>query len=132
VNVIGPLTDPTSHGGNAGDAFDLVLASMPDARRHPLYWLTNTATLSARLYWKNNNNNFNAVDQKTAEISVPVAATVFPGEIDRAPQSWTERAYRHLIYFNEVDKGGRFAAWEQPKLFSAEMRAAFRSLRQPA
>jgi pimeloyl-ACP methyl ester carboxylesterase len=94
-----------------------------------LYWLTNTGTSSARLYWENNNNNFNAVEQKTAEISIPVAITVFPGEIYRAPRSWAERAYHKLIYFNEVDKGGHFAQWEQPELFAAEMRAAFGSLR---
>ncbi len=96
-----------------------------------LYWLTNSAISSARLYWENNNNNFSAEAQKTAEIAIPVAVTVFPGEIYQAPRSWTERAYRKLIYFNEVDKGGHFAAWEQPELFSAELRAAFRSLRQP-
>jgi pimeloyl-ACP methyl ester carboxylesterase len=94
-----------------------------------LYWLTNTAASSAQLYWEKNNNNFNAVEQKTADISIPVAVTVFPGEIYRAPRSWTERAYYKLIYFNEVDKGGHFAVWEQPELFAAEMRAAFRSLR---
>lgn len=94
-----------------------------------LYWFTNTATSSARLYWENNNNNFNADTQKTAEISLPVAVTVFPGEIYRAPKSWAQRAYRNLIYFNEVDKGGHFAAWEQPQLFSTELRAAFRPLR---
>ncbi len=94
-----------------------------------LYWLTNSATSSAQLYWENNNNNFNAVEQKTAEISVPVAVTVFPGEIYRAPRSWAERAYHNLIYFNEVDKGGHFAAWEQPELFTTEIRAAFRPLR---
>ncbi len=94
-----------------------------------LYWLTNTAASSAQLYWENNNNNFNAVEQKTADISIPVAVTVFPGEIYRAPKSWAERAYHKLIYFNEVDKGGHFAAWEQPELFATEIRAAFRSLR---
>jgi pimeloyl-ACP methyl ester carboxylesterase len=94
-----------------------------------LYWVTNTGTSGARLYWENNTNNFNAVEQKTAEIAVPVAITVFPGEIYRAPRSWAEKAYRNLIYFNEVDKGGHFAAWEQPELFAQEMRAAFRSLR---
>ena len=67
--------------------------------------------------------------QKTAEISLPVAVTVFPGEIYRAPQSWTQRTYRNLFYFNEIDKGGHFAAREQPQLFSEELRAAFRSLR---
>jgi pimeloyl-ACP methyl ester carboxylesterase len=89
-----------------------------------LYWVTNTAVSSARLYWENNANNFNAVD-----ISIPAAVTVFPGEIYRAPRSWAERSYRKLIYWNEVDKGGHFAAWEQPELFSTEIRAAFRSLR---
>lgn len=90
-----------------------------------LYWLTNTSTSAARLYWENNANNFNAVD-----ISIPAAVTVFPGEIYQAPRTWTERAYHHLIYFNEVDKGGHFAAWEQPELFSEELRKAFRPLRK--
>jgi len=94
-----------------------------------LYWLTNSAVSSARLYWENNNNNFAATAQKTRDIAVPVAVTVFPGEIYRAPRSWTQQAYRHLIYFNEVDKGGHFAAWEQPELFASELRAAFRPLR---
>ena len=94
-----------------------------------LYWLTNTAISSARLYWENKDAILSAAAQKTAEISIPVGVTVFPGEIYRAPKSWTQRAYRNLIYFNEVDKGGHFAAWEEPELFSAELRAAFRSLR---
>ena len=97
-----------------------------------LYWLTNSATSSAQLYWENNTNNFNAEEQRTAEISIPVAVTVFPGEIYRAPKSWAERAYRKLIYFSEVTKGGHFAAWEEPQLFSEELRAAFRSLRRAA
>jgi pimeloyl-ACP methyl ester carboxylesterase len=96
-----------------------------------LYWLTNTAVSSARIYWENDNrSNTSASVQKTAEISLPVAVTVFPGEIYRAPKSWTQRAYRSLAYFNEVDKGGHFAAWEQPQLFSEELRAAFRPLRR--
>jgi len=89
-----------------------------------LYWFTNTGTTGAQLYWENNANNFNAVD-----ISIPAAITVFPGEIYRTPKSWAERAYHKLIYFNVVDNGGHFASWEQPELFSAEVRAAFRSLR---
>ena len=89
-----------------------------------LYWLTNTGASSSRLYWENNANNFNAVD-----VSIPAAITVFPGEIYQAPRSWAERAYHNLIYFNEVDKGGHFAAWEEPELFSREIRAAFKSLR---
>jgi pimeloyl-ACP methyl ester carboxylesterase len=94
-----------------------------------LYWLTNSAVSSARLYWENKNSLLNAIAQKTAEISIPVAITVFPGEIYRAPETWTRRAYRNLIYFHEAEKGGHFAAWEQPQLFSEEIRAAFRSLR---
>ena len=90
-----------------------------------LYWLTNTAISSARLYWENKLNFF-----EPKHVSIPVAVSVFPDEIYAAPRSWTERAYPKLIYFDKVDKGGHFAAWEQPKLFSAEMRAAFRSLRQ--
>ncbi|MGV6876509.1 epoxide hydrolase family protein [Pseudochelatococcus sp. B33] len=89
-----------------------------------LYWFTGTATSGARLYWENNANNFNAVD-----VAIPAAISVFPGEIYQAPRSWAERAYHNLIYFNKVDKGGHFAAWEEPELFSAEIRAAFRSLR---
>jgi pimeloyl-ACP methyl ester carboxylesterase len=94
-----------------------------------LYWLTDTGASASRFYWENNNNNFSSAAQKTTEITVPVAVTVFPAEIYRAPKTWTQRAYPTLHYFNEVDKGGHFAAWEQPQLFAAEMRAAFRSLR---
>ncbi|PZG17751.1 multidrug MFS transporter [Micromonospora craterilacus] len=95
-----------------------------------LYWLTNSAVSSAQLYWENNNNNFSSAAQKTDEISLPVAVTVFPGEIYQAPKSWTEQSYRNLVYFNEVDKGGHFAAWEEPELFAKEIRAAFAPLRQ--
>jgi pimeloyl-ACP methyl ester carboxylesterase len=94
-----------------------------------LYWLTNTSVSAARFYWENNNNNFSSAAQRTAEIAIPVAVTVFPGEIYRAPETWTRQAYRNLIYFHEVDKGGHFAAWEEPLLFASEMRAAFRTLR---
>jgi len=72
-----------------------------------------------------------AAGQKTADIALPVAVTVFPREIYRAPETWARQAYRNLTYFREVDKGGHFAAWEEPQLFSEEFRAAFRSLRQP-
>jgi pimeloyl-ACP methyl ester carboxylesterase len=95
-----------------------------------LYWLTNTATSSGRLYWENHGRGVIVADaQRTAEISLPVAVTVFPYEVYRAPRSWAEKAYPNLTYFNEVDKGGHFAAWEEPELFSAELRAAFRPLR---
>jgi len=97
-----------------------------------LYWLTNTAASSARLYWENHSNILSALALKTAEISLPVAITVFPEEIYLAPETWARRAFPNLSYFHEVDKGGHFAAWEQPELFSAELRAAFRSSRQPA
>ncbi|MBD3885214.1 epoxide hydrolase [Phormidium tenue FACHB-886] len=94
-----------------------------------LYWLTNSAVSSARLYWENKTSLLNATAQKTDEISLPVSITVFPGEIYQAPETWARRAYRNLIYFHEADQGGHFAAWEQPQLFSEEIRAAFRSLR---
>jgi pimeloyl-ACP methyl ester carboxylesterase len=97
-----------------------------------LYWLTNTGASSSRFYWENNNNNFSAAAQKTDTIKVPVAITVFPHEIYRAPKSWAQRAYPSLAYFNEVNKGGHFAAWEQPQLFSEELRKAFRPLRASA
>lgn len=89
-----------------------------------LYWLTNSGVSAARLYWEEKILALNASDS-----SVPVAMTVFPDEYYRAPRSWAERAYHNLIYFHEVDRGGHFAAWEQPDLFSAEIQAAFRSLR---
>jgi len=95
-----------------------------------LYWLTNSATSAGRIYWETAGRSITlAAAQKTAEISLPVAITVFPGEVYRAPESWARRAYRNLVYFNEVDRGGHFAAWEQPQLFAEEIRAAFRSLR---
>jgi len=95
-----------------------------------LYWLTNTGTSAARLYWENAGRGVtSAAAQKTAQISLPVAITVFPEEVYRAPETWARRAYRNLIYFHEADKGGHFAAWEQPELFAAELRAAFKSLR---
>ena len=96
-----------------------------------LYWLTNTAASAARLYWENGARGsvIVAAAQKTNEISLPVAITVFPDDVYRSPETWARRAYRNLIYFHEVDKGGHFAAWEQPELFSAELRAAFRPLR---
>jgi len=89
-----------------------------------LYWLTKTAISSARLYWE---NKFSFFDVKG--VSIPVAVSVFPDELYQAPLSWTEQAYPNLIYYNTLDKGGHFAAWEQPALFTAELRAGFRSLR---
>jgi pimeloyl-ACP methyl ester carboxylesterase len=89
-----------------------------------LYWLTNTGVSASRLYWEYKGGFFNAKG-----VSMPVAVTVFPGEQYQAPRSWAEQAYPNLIYFNEVDRGGHFAAWEEPELFSDEVRAAFRSVR---
>jgi pimeloyl-ACP methyl ester carboxylesterase len=89
-----------------------------------LYWLTNTGVSASRLYWEYKGGFFNAKG-----VKIPVAVTVFPGEQYEAPRSWTERAYPKLIYYNRVTKGGHFAAWEQPQIFAAELRAAFRSLR---
>jgi len=95
-----------------------------------LYWLTNTGTSSARLYWENQGHTpTSATAQKSGQISLPVAITVFPYESYRAPETWARRAYPNLIYFHEVDRGGHFAAWEEPELFSAEVRTAFSSLR---
>jgi pimeloyl-ACP methyl ester carboxylesterase len=96
-----------------------------------LYWLTNTSASAGRLYWENvGRNPTQSSAWKTTEISLPVAITVFPEDVYRPPETWARRAYKNLIYFHEVDKGGHFAAWEQPELFSAELRAAFRSLRK--
>jgi pimeloyl-ACP methyl ester carboxylesterase len=93
-----------------------------------LYWLTNTAISSARLYW-NFRVTANAGFFDPRGVQIPVAVTVFPDEIYAAPRSWAERAYPKLIYFNKLPKGGHFAAWEQPELFVGEMRKGFRSLR---
>ena len=89
-----------------------------------LYWLTGTAISSARLYWENNLAFF-----EPKNVSIPVAVSVFPDEIYAAPKTWTERAYPNLIHYNKLDRGGHFAAWEQPTIFSEELRAAFKSLR---
>jgi len=89
-----------------------------------LYWLTNTGISAARFYWE---SHFNFI--AAADVSVPAAVSVFPRETYQAPRSWTERAYHDLIYYNRPDKGGHFAAWEQPQLFAAEVRAGLRPLR---
>jgi len=91
-----------------------------------LYWLTNTGISAARLYWENKADFFDA-----KPITIPFAISVFPDELYQAPRSWAERAYpNNLIHYNKLDRGGHFAAWEQPQLFSEEMRAGFRSLRK--
>ena len=97
-----------------------------------LYWLTNTAISSARLYWDTTQISTGAGFFDVRGVAIPVAVSAFPDEIYAAPRSWAERAYPKLIYYNKLDKGGHFAAWEQPALFSSELRAAFRPLRQPS
>jgi pimeloyl-ACP methyl ester carboxylesterase len=109
-------------GGSEGLTRDDVLDNIT------LTWLTNTALSGARLYWENKGASFFAVKG----VVVPTAVSVFPDELYPAPRSWAERAYPKLIHYNKVDKGGHFAAWEQPKLFSEEVRAGFRSLRKLA
>jgi pimeloyl-ACP methyl ester carboxylesterase len=106
------------HGQPGGLTRDDVLDNIT------LYWLTNTAVSSARLYWENKLAFFDVKN-----VSIPVAVSVFPDEIYAAPRTWAERAYPRLIHYNRLEVGGHFAAWEQPELFSAELRAAFRSLR---
>jgi pimeloyl-ACP methyl ester carboxylesterase len=94
-----------------------------------VYWLTGTGASAARSYWESGREQAFAAGQAPPEVSLPTGFTTFPGEIWQTPRSWAEQAYPNLTYFNEVDRGGHFAAWEEPELFSREVRAAFRSLR---
>jgi pimeloyl-ACP methyl ester carboxylesterase len=94
-----------------------------------LYWLTGTGASAARSYWESGRAQALAAGQAPPKVSIPVGFTTFPDEIFRAPRSWVERGYPTLSYFNEVERGGHFAAWEEPELFSSELREAFRSLR---
>ncbi|HEX6653222.1 MAG TPA: epoxide hydrolase [Thermoleophilaceae bacterium] len=95
-----------------------------------LYWLTGTGASAARSYWEDGRARAAAAGQPPPPVSVPAGFTTFPGEIWATPRSWAEAAYPGIAYFNEVDRGGHFAAWEEPELFSKEVRAAFRSLRE--
>ena len=94
-----------------------------------LYWLTGTGASAAREYWENGQAAARTAGQAPPQVLVPVGFTVFPGEIFRAPHSWVQKAYPTLAYFHEADRGGHFAAWEEPELFATEIRAAFRPLR---
>ncbi|MNQ38319.1 Soluble epoxide hydrolase [compost metagenome] len=95
-----------------------------------LYWLTNSATSASRIYWENRNIEIvSSASMKTDQIKLPVAITVFPEDVFTSPETWARKAFKNLIYFHEVDKGGHFAAWEQPQLFAAELRLAFKTLR---
>jgi pimeloyl-ACP methyl ester carboxylesterase len=95
-----------------------------------LYWLTDTGASAARSYWEGGQAAAHAAGRAPAEVALPVGFTAFPSEIFRAPRSWAEKLYPQLIYFHEADRGGHFAAWEEPQLFSEELRAAFRPLRE--
>jgi len=95
-----------------------------------LYWLTGTGASAARSYWEGGQAAAQAVGQAPPPVSLPVGFTTFPGEIWRTPRSWVEKSYPNVVYFNEVDRGGHFAAWEEPELFSQELRAAFAPLRE--
>ncbi|MBC7935772.1 MAG: epoxide hydrolase [Rhizobacter sp.] len=95
-----------------------------------LYWLTGSAASAAKIYWENRSINIvSAGSMKSDQVKIPVAITTFPQDVYASPESWARRAFKNLIYFNEVEKGGHFAAWEQPVLFTNELRAAFKSLR---
>ncbi len=135
VGLAAYLLDHGDHGGQPAAAVVAALQRTSSATGEltrdeildniTLYWLTNTGVSASRLYWEYKGGFFNV----KGVTKIPVAVTVFPGEQYQAPRSWTERAYPKLIYYNEVDKGGHFAAWEQPQLFARELRAAFASLR---
>jgi hypothetical protein len=94
-----------------------------------LYWLTGTGASAARSYWEGGRAAALAAGKAPPAVSIPVGFTTFPGEIFRAPRSWVEKVYSHVIYFHQADRGGHFAAWEEPQLFSEEIRAGFRPLR---
>ena len=94
-----------------------------------LYWLTGTGASAARSYWEGGQAAARAAGQAPPQVTLPVGFTTFPGEIFRAPRSWAEKVYPNLSYFHEAARGGHFAAWEEPQLFSEEVRASFRPLR---
>lgn len=117
--LIGRVFDGKTEGLTRDDILDNV----------SLYWLTNTAVSSARLYWDTAQISTGGGFFDVRGVKIPVAVSAFPDEIYAAPQSWAERAYPKLIHYNKLDKGGHFAAWEQPALFTSELRTAFRTLR---
>jgi pimeloyl-ACP methyl ester carboxylesterase len=94
-----------------------------------LYWLTGTGASAARAYWESGQAAARSAGQAPPPVNIPVGFTTFPGEIWRTPRSWVEKSYPNVVYFNEVKKGGHFAAWEEPQLFSEELRAAFKPVR---
>jgi pimeloyl-ACP methyl ester carboxylesterase len=94
-----------------------------------LYWLTGTGASAARSYWETGRDQARAAGQAPPPVKLPTGFTTFPDEIFRAPRSWVEAGYPNVVYFNKAEKGGHFAAWEEPQIFSEELRAAFKSLR---
>jgi len=144
LKLIGPLTDPVAFGGGVEDSFDVVIPSLPgfgfsgkpsepgwDVTRiaHAwvaisLYWYTNSAVSSARIYWENGSASFAG-----PKLTLPVAVTVFPRDIPRLPRSWIEDTYSNLIHYGEASRGGHFAAFEQPEILISEIRAGLRGLR---
>jgi pimeloyl-ACP methyl ester carboxylesterase len=135
----GDTPPSAASGGDAPPAAALIAAARtPTGSGHPateltrddvldnitFYWLTNSGVSSSRLYWENKLSFFDVKN-----VSIPTAVTVFPGEIYQTPKSWAEKAYPKLIHYNRVDKGGHFAAWEQPEIFASELRTAFKSFR---
>jgi hypothetical protein len=94
-----------------------------------LYWLTGTGASAARSYWENGRASALAAGKTPSPVAIPVGFTQFPGELFRAPRSWAEASYPTLTYFNKAERGGHFAAWEEPEIFTNELRAAFRTLR---
>jgi pimeloyl-ACP methyl ester carboxylesterase len=114
LELIARVFDGQSEGLSRDDVLDNITH----------YWLTNTGVSAGRIYWENKLSFY-----EPKGVSIPVAVSVFPDEIDAVPRSWAERAYPKLIHYNKLDKGGHFAAWEQPQLFSEEVRTGFRSLR---
>jgi pimeloyl-ACP methyl ester carboxylesterase len=94
-----------------------------------LYWLTGRVPPTSRLYWETGRGSTAALKQPPPHVLLPVAYTVFPDELFQAPRHWVKSAYHNLVYYNQVDKGGHFAAWEEPEVFADEMRSAFRSFR---
>jgi hypothetical protein len=111
-------------------AVEVVAAAVAAGQNVTLYWLTGTGASAARSYWEGGRAAALAAGQTPPAVTIPVGFTTFPGEIFCTPRSWVEKTYPSLVYFNEADKGGHFAAWEEPQLFAEEMRAAFAPLRE--
>jgi hypothetical protein len=128
-NISGAASEHAQYGWAVGQSVVLANEGLLRVDNITLYWLTGTGASAARSYWGDGQAIPQAADQAPPPVTVPVGFTTFPGEIWRTPRSWVEKSYPTVSYFNEVDKGGHFAAWEEPDVFTDEVRAAFRSLR---